>query len=165
MDSRPAAASPDDGRTYYEAVLDVRYGMRFNDLCERAYNRADMLLNVVLLVGGGTAAVAVFNSSDKATLASGVLLSLVSAVSLLLGASRKAEQHAQAKRAYAALDARAPGLSLRELDAELRLLQGSSPSGITLLANPAQNAMLRSAGRPELVVPLTRAERLMCAFA
>lgn len=160
-----ADGSRSDGRTHYEAVLDVRYGMRYNDLCERFYNRVDFLIGVVTLAGGSGAVVSAVNKDPAWAVVSGIVLAVLAIFGRLLGATRKAEQHGQAKKAYAALDARSHALAVEQVDAELRPLQASSPSGIRLLALPAYNANLRSNGRPELVQKLRFGERLALAFA
>jgi len=158
-----AAARP-DGRTHYEAVLDARYGVRFNELNERYYNRLDLMLGLITLAGGSAAVVSWANQSPGLAAAAGVVLAFVSLFGQLLCAPRKAEQHAAGRRAYADLDARAPGLTLEQVDAELRALQAALPSGIALLAMPAYNANLRSNGRGEHVQPMNRWERLAAAI-
>lgn len=154
-----------DGRTHYEAVLDVRYGMRFNVLCERAYRRVDMLLTAVTVIGGSAAAVAWVNRSPEWAAASGLVLAVLSVLQVVAAPGRAAVEHRMAALEYARLDARAQGLALEQLDAELRLLQAQSPSGVALLAVPAFNANVRSAGREECVRALSWRERVASALA
>jgi hypothetical protein len=154
-----------DGRTHYEAVLDVRYGMRYNDLCERFYNRLDFWISVLTVAGGSAAVLSAVIKDPEVAAYSGAVLAVIGIIGRQLGASRKAEQHGQAKKAYAALDAKSHALTVEQLDAELKPLQASAPSGIRLLALPAYNANLRTNGRPDLVQELSLGERLAFAFA
>src|SRR5204862_2065210 len=94
-----------DGRTHYEAVLDVRYGSRYSDLCARFYEHLDMLFGFVTLVGG-TAAFTAFFQKDSALMAiAGFSLGAIAIIERLVCAPRKAERHCQAKDKFAALDA------------------------------------------------------------
>lgn len=165
MTASSQTAARADGRTHYEAVLDIRYGMRFNDLCARWYAKADGLLAFVSLMGTSTAVLSVVSSSPATATAAGIVLTAVGTISLLLAPGRKAEQHLQARKAYAELDARSQQRTLEELDVELRILQGTAPSGLALLARPAYNANLMTAGRPEYQMPLRFAERAMLLLA
>jgi len=139
--------------------------MRYNDLCERFYNRVDFFVGVFTVAGGSAAVVGLVNKDPDWAAYSAAVLAVVGIIGRQLGASRKAEQHLQAKKAYAALDAKSPALAVEQVDAELRPLQASAPSGIRLLALPAYNENLRTNGRPELAQKLSLGERLAFAFA
>lgn len=152
-----------DGRTHYEAVLDVRYGVRFNAMCETFYNRLDGMLTFVTAVGGTGAAASYLNSNAGLAAASGIVLAAAAVLGLVISPARKAEQHGHAKRSFGLLASRANHLTLSQIDAELRALQSSFPAGLSSLANPAYNANLRTAGRMEYAVPLTITERIACA--
>lgn len=149
-----------DGRTHYEAVLDVSYGVRFNELCERFYCRIDMAFGFVSLAGGSAAFAAVMSNSQTLVAVAGCVLAVVSILERLVGASKKAEQHAAARKCYGELHAEADALDLGAIDRRLRLLQSSLPGGIKLLAKPAHNANLQSSGCVDRVLPLSRSERL-----
>jgi hypothetical protein len=159
------ATTRPDGRTHYEAVLDVRFGVHFNGMCERYYNSLDSLIGTVSLIGGSAAAVSFVNKSADIAATAGLVLAVIAIVERLLNAARKAEQHGAAKRAYGDLDAKAGKLSLAQVDAELRSLQASAPSGIRSLLVPAFNANLRSAGREEFVRPEAPLSKLATLLA
>jgi hypothetical protein len=161
--SNPARHS--DNRTHFEAVMDVRYGVCFNDLCERFYSRLDMAFGALSLTGGSAAAASVVNGSPTLAAAAGLVLAVVAVFERLVGAAKKAEQHAAARRAYGDINALAQAMGVEEIDARLRVLQSSTPSGISSLGMPAYNANLRSAGHAQRVQPLSRIERLAALMA
>ncbi len=153
-----------DGRTHYEATIDVRYGMRFNELNARLYNHIDGAISFITMLGTCGAAVSFVNQSPPLAAASGLLLAAVAALGRVIGPARKAEQHAAACRNYAAIDAAAADLTLEQIDARLRPLQASSPGGFRLLAAPAYLDNLRSNGIAT-DLRLTRAQAIAYALA
>ncbi|CCD28966.1 conserved hypothetical protein [Candidatus Glomeribacter gigasporarum BEG34] len=142
-------------RTHYEAVLDVRYGWRFNELNERFYQRLDGLLGFICYFGGSATLIGVLAHHPVFTTIASLCVASAGVLNHLISASRKAYAHAIARAKYAALDARAPRLKLEELDAELKRLQGNSPNGIRALSMPAFNTNLLSNGRPDKIQSLT----------
>lgn len=151
--------------TIEDLSLDVYYGHFFNSKCERLYGRLDFLLNLVQLVGGSAAVLAVLGSRQELLGFVGVALALAAAISLLVSPSAKAVRHAVVKDKFAALMGRYKTMrpeDLAQLIAEYRV---GTPTGIDLLALPAYNASASALGREDAISPLSRFERLAQALS
>lgn len=152
-------------RSHYEAVLDVRYGLRFNELNERLYRRLDLLFGFVGLFGGTSAFVAVVGSAPVLAACASALVAASAVIERLVRPVEKAVAHAEFRRRFGDLDARSGALDLVAVDAELRRLQADGPLGFAALARPAFNANLRSNGRQDALTPESRLERFAAWFA
>lgn len=155
-----------DARTHYEATLDIGFGQRFNELCERFYKRLDFVFGAIGLIGGFAAASSLLGTcSQQTAVAAGLLLAANSIIERLVAPGAKAEIHAQMKRQYGQLRSQAPSLSLEALDQQLRTLQTDGPLGISGLSAVAYNANVRSEGREDFAMPLTRWNKMLALFA
>lgn len=146
-----------------ELVSNVRFGYWFNHLCERFYGRVDLMLNLLQLVGGSAAVVALAKDSPSITAASGILLVAASALALLVSPAVKAERHRRSKCEYLDLEAAAWTMSPQDLVIKLAAVRKDAPLGISSLAMPAVNATLRAIGRRDAVQPETILQRIAAA--
>ena len=152
-------------RSKYEAVLDVRYGFRFGEMNERFYRRLDLLFGFIGLFGGSAAVVGAIATYPILSLSSGAMVAAFAVIERLVRPVEKAIDHANYKKRFADLDARASKLSLDDLDSELRRLQADAPMGINSLAIPAFNANLRSNGRGDLSTQVSYWSRFIALLA
>lgn len=152
-------------RSLYEATLDVRYGVRFNELNQRFYQRLDLSFGFVGLFGGSFAFVGVITEHPVIAATAAALVAACAVLERLIRPVERALDHAAFRRRYADLDARTSGLDLSELDAELRRLQGEGPSGISGLSVPAHNLNLMSNGRGDVLIPQSAWQRFVAFLA
>lgn len=139
-------------RTKYEASLDVQYACVLNRLNEKLYNRLDAALGLVGLAGGSSAVAAGYGGHAELTVVIGAVLATLSIVERVIGASRKAEVHRQAQASFAELAARAPSMSLQDIDADLARLRAATPDGIDGLSAVAYNRNLTTHGRTDYLI-------------
>ena len=152
-------------RNHAEAVLDVLYGVTFNDMNERFYRRIDSVFSWINMVGGSAAVAAVAGGRG---VVAGVIGGVIAAAAYLereIRPAQKAVRCAVQREKFGDLAARAPELTLAEIDRELRRLQANGPDTITALAIPAHNANLRTNGFENLVVDVPFLGRLACWIA
>jgi hypothetical protein len=154
-----------DSRTKYEAILDVRFGQRYNDLNARLYRRLDLVFGFVGLFGGSGALIAAIAQDRAWGIATGALGAAVAVIERLVGAIEKAVKHDEFKRKYAELNVEADELELSEIERQLRQLQADAPSGFHSLLKPAYNVNVAANGRPDYALGLTRWERTVHLFA
>lgn len=152
-------------RTHYEAVLDIRYACVFSRLNVVLYDRIDVFFGFVGLAGGSAAVASVLTQQPGAAVTAGLTLAVMSILERLVNAARKSEQHKQAVAQFAELDARAPSMTLAEVDAELARLRAAAPQGFAGLAEVAFNANLRSNGRASHCISLPAWSRVLRLMA
>lgn len=133
-------------REFGEAVMDVRYGVRFNEMNERFYRRLDMTLTALSLVGGTAAVGSLLAQLPSLAAFASIAVASVATCQAVFRPQEAALRHNEFRRRFADLDARAPSMDLQVLDAELRRLQGEAPAGLSGLALPAFARNLRSHG-------------------
>lgn len=133
-------------RDFAEAVMDVRYGVRFNEMNERFYRRLDMTLTALSLIGGTAAVGSLLAPAPGLAALASIAVAGAAVCQAVLRPQASAVRHNEYRRRFADLDVRAPGLDLPALDAELRRLQGEAPAGLSGLALPAFARNLRSHG-------------------
>lgn len=151
--------------TIEDLSLDVYYGHFFNLKCERLYGRLDLLLNLVQLVGGSAAVLAVLGSRQELLGAVGLVLALAAALSLLVSPGAKAVRHAIVKDKFTALMGRYKTMSPEDLAKVIADYRVGAPAGIQLLELPAYNASASALGREDAVSPLSRFERVAQALS
>lgn len=152
-------------RNVGEAILDVLYGIRFNDLNVRFYRRLDGLLASLNLILGSAAAVTLLSKQPEIAGWSGLLVAIVSAIDKTMKPADKALRCAEHRAKFGALAARAHDMNLADIDRELRVLQACGPDTIEALAIPAFNDNLRSNGHYDDIVKVPFLGRLACLIA
>lgn len=147
--------------THRELVSEVKYGYWFNLACERLYARLDFLLNLIQLLGGSAAVVALFQGDQKLTALSGVLLASCAALALLLQPSIKSERHRATKCQFLELDSKCWSMDAIGLSAEIASIRKEAPSGVRLLGDPSYNATLKAMGMERYAVKLSIGARFL----
>lgn len=150
-------------RTLEIAIAEVRYGAEYGSLNERFWTRIDTAMNVVQMVSGALALAGALKS-PALTAAAGVVLAVISGLQLSLQPLRRAIEFRDAKRAFHDLNARAPALTLEQMDAELERLRGAAPQGLSAFAMPALNIVNARHGHDK-AYDLKWNERLAMWFA
>lgn len=155
----------DDTRAYprdhYEATLDVRYGIRFNELNERFFRRVrGVFVFATLLVGSSAFGGFLFGRATLVAIA-GLAITILTLLDVVINPAEKIARFNEMYRRYTALDARAPELELATLDRELRAIRGEAPQGIEALTEKAYNDNLIANGRPDYAMPTTRWGRVV----
>ncbi|MEA3086154.1 MAG: hypothetical protein QOC89_3851 [Paraburkholderia sp.] len=115
-------------RTKYEAQLDVRYGRCWNALNERLFGRIDLFFGAVTLIGGSAIVFTVTADHKTAAAVVGRVVAVSAIVERLVDATEKRLEHKAMKKLFADLDGRSVGMSLDEIDVELRKLQAETIS-------------------------------------
>ena len=148
-----------------DRLYEIAYGYWFNMSNERAYHHLDVLLNLVQLVGGSTAALAALQNRPTLVVACGLALALCAALALLVQPSVKAEQHRVCKAQWLALRGRASDIGDDELLLAVTDIQASGPNGLGVLQDVAYNATCRAAGNEQAMVSLTSLQRFAAAVS
>lgn len=151
--------------TLHDLLFDVHYGHWYNLMCERLYRRLDVLLNLLQLVGGSGAAVAVVSQSASVLAGVGVVLAVTSAIALLVQPAIKAHTHGLAKGGYTLLMSDGPQLQPHELAVRLAQVRMGAPTGPQSLQAPAFNATLHAMGYTTGFMETGRMQRLVAALA
>lgn len=152
-------------RTLAVAVSEVRFGIQYGLLNERYWQHLDTALNLLQIGAGALALAGALAQGALATSIAGVMIAVVSALQLSLQPTRRSVAFRDARARFHDLHARAWGLTLRELDAELEALRRDAPVGMRALLLPAQNIVHQQIGAQDVVLPLTWGQRLALALA
>lgn len=148
-------------RTKYEAELDLAYAAALSTIHCRLYRNIARTIGWLTFFSGSTSVVALLNGHSRVTLACGVVVAALSAYDLYFKPGESAADHARDKRAFLKLQARVAQLSLEQLDAGLARVRADAAPTLDALERPVFNDNLRSHGRQEYCVPLTRWERFV----
>ncbi len=148
-----------------DSFFNLEYGYWFNAANERFYRRVDFFTNLVQLVGGSGAAAAALSGQNGLVIASGLVLSVVAAISLTVQPAVKAERHERAKCKYLGIKRRMHQMTDAELHEAATEAQESGPLGIASLGMPAYNDALRAINREGGVRSLKWTERMAAFFA
>ena len=126
-------------RTREIAVAEVRFAVEFGALNERVWQSIDTLLNFGQIGAGALALTgAIVQGTTVAAVAGGVLAA-ISAIQLSLSPLRRSIAFRDARVKFNALNARAPSMTLEQIDSELEALRSEAPQGMRLLEMPALN--------------------------
>lgn len=154
-----------DSRTKEESILDIKFGVCYNDLNVRLYRRLDLLFGFVGLFGGSGALIAAIGAYKELGVVAGAAVAGVAVIERLIGSVEKAVRHEEVKRKYSALLIKSDGLDFAEVERRLQKLQCNSPSGFHSLLAPAYNKNVRANGRPDYMLKLSTWERVVAFFA
>lgn len=139
-----------DGRTHYEAALDVRYAIRWNALNETFFARLDAGLKIVSLLFSTSAVAAYLVTWPRLAAMSALLLALLTIFDVVVSPGRKVCQFNEARRRFTELDAQALDLDLAQLERAMRALYSQhTTAGIGALEPIAYNANVIAAGRAD----------------
>ncbi len=160
-------------RTHYEAVADIHYAIRLQELHERLFRRIGALLTLVAVVATSSAAAGFVaalaqrmpDAAPMMILGAGAALSILGAVGIVGDPSGKAWQHSFQRKRYCALAAKASRLKLPQLDAELHTISADDPPDIEALRVPAFNDTQRTLGHEDAVRPLGALQWVLAQLA
>jgi hypothetical protein len=153
-------------RTHYEAVLDIRWAIRYNLLLKRVYRRLKNVIAFAELFAGSAAFAGAFaHSPHWLSAAGGLTIAALAIFNHVISPAETAACADEMRRRYTALDRLAPSLPLEELDARIKDLRESDAPEIEPLRWIAQRDMLIENGRDDIVEPLTRWQRLVSVLA
>jgi hypothetical protein len=140
-----------NSRSKYEAVLDIRYGIRLHFLHARLYRNLRTGAAIVSLLAGSAAIVSVLQAIPHGVLAAGIIVAVASSGDIVFRWAEKAADHDVLRRRLAQLLAGAPELSLEALDSERARCEADEDDEIESLRVLAYNDNLRSNGHEDLV--------------
>jgi hypothetical protein len=136
------------GRTHFQALLEVRFGARYNELNEGLYRFVDRLLSAISLLAGAAAFLNLLVELDGLTEWAGLIIALSAIVQVLMAPAARMIEHRELARRFTQLAGRASRLELPELDAEITRLRAGAPGGFDALNPLAQANVLENAGYP-----------------
>ena len=152
-------------RTHANAVMEARYAAHYGARNERFWGRLDTTLGLLGAFGGSAAFGAALAGNTALGAVAGIVLAAASCVSLVTRPLERSIEFRDHRRKFGDLDARAPQLSLAEMDKELKCLQHEGPNGLEALAVVAWNDAVMANGHPDLIRPLGFFERMVSALA
>ena len=152
-------------RNHAEAVIDVRYGIRFNDMTARLYKRLDSVFSLINMIGGSAAFATVAAGKPVFAGGLGIVIVLAAYIERELRPTEKSIRCEIQRQKFGDLASRAPDLTLAQIDRELMVLQSTGPDTIGSLALPAYNANVMSVGFPAYKQRLSVWERFVAWFA
>lgn len=147
-------------RTHYMALMECRFGVRYNEMNAGLYLAIDRLLSILNLFFGAAVIGSAMKENPGIAATAGVIVVLVSIVQMVWSPARIGAEHREMFRGYTLLAAEAASLNLEQLDSRLAELRQMGPSGFDALNGPAQNDVLLSYGHADRVAPLSPGERL-----
>lgn len=145
----------------YGQMLDVRYGVTFNYLHQRAYEALGTILKFAQVGVGALAFAGYFASQPTLAGIAGLVVAILGTLQLVCDPSERAARFDAQRERWCDLELAADGLPIEELERRVTGLQARAQRGeIGPLANVAYNANLRANGVADKMVPLGRRERI-----
>ena len=156
-------AGPTGGypRGKYEAELDLAYAVALSTIHCRLFQNIARSIGWLNLFAGSASVVTLLIGHPRITLALGILIAALSGYDLYFKPGETAAAHARDKRAFLKLQSRAAPMTFQQIDAGLARIRADAAPTLEALARPVFNDNLRTHGRPEYCVPLTRWERFV----
>jgi hypothetical protein len=153
-------------KTKEDLQAEIRYAIRLCQRTARLYRRVQTAATVLAIVGGSAAFAALTGALPAwLTATSAILFAISGATLIAVRPADKAAQNEADVRKYQALLARSERMTEAELAQALEeTRQGDAPK-IEPLRDVAYNDIAIELGRPDAVVPLTPAQRLLAAMA
>ncbi|ONN64811.1 hypothetical protein BTM36_22175 [Herbaspirillum sp. VT-16-41] len=145
--------------------MDLKFGIRFNEMNACFYRRLDFIFGFVGLFAGSGAFLAAIGEYRTLGIVTGALVAAVAVIERLAQPIEHAIGHAALKERYAEVLSRTDEMELPAIERELRLLQAKSPTGLSALSVPAYNANVLSNGRSDYVMPTNLWQRFVALLA
>lgn len=152
-------------RTQAVAITEVRYAINYATRHEAFWRHVDTSINLLNALAGSAAFASVLAGDGAWGGVAGAVVALASCVALVMRPADKAVEFRDFRRQFAALDAVAYGLSLAEIDGQLKVLRQDAPRGFDSLDTVVWNDTVRADGHEARIRPLTRFERVMRMLA
>lgn len=155
-------------RNLAEAILDCKYGARFNEMNARLYRRMGSLFSILNIIGGSAIFSSAIANGEKSylPLISGLIVFIVSILDYEIKPSEKSARcEFQRERFGQLLSSVSEETTLQAFDKELHKLQTSGPTTFGTLEVPAFNANLLSNGFKENIVKANFWQKFISFFA
>ena len=151
----------------YQMALNIDMSARYHHLCEGFYQRVNdlgLFLNIVLgsaAVGGAVA------RAPEVAIAAGALVSIVSALNIVMGTLRKAQAHRDQYRRYTDLAGRQQGMSEADIASAVHAIERDDAPVIEAFRKRAYlDNLLRHGHEADApALHFTLAERMRLALA
>lgn len=145
---------------------EIRYAIRLTQRTAQLYRHVQTVATVLFILGG-SAAIATLTGDLPVWLKTtgAVLLAVAGAASVAIRPGDKAAQNEVDMRRYQELMAKSVTMNEVEIQKALEEARQSDAPEIDSLRDVAYNDVAMEQGRPDAVVPLTTAQRLLAALA
>jgi hypothetical protein len=158
-------AAPGYPRSKYEAELDLSYAVALAAIHCRLFRNIERSVGWLNLFAGSGAVVTVINGFPHVAIGCGVLTAALSAYDLYFKPGKTAEAHERDKRAFIKLQSRSSSLTYIKLDEGMARIRADAAPALEVLERPVYNDNLRTHGRNEYLLPLSRWERFVRRLA
>lgn len=132
-----------DARSRFETVLDVKYAIRYNMVCERFYRKANKLLTFVALFSSSAVFYSAVGDPCRDAGVAAVFVGVAALIGQIWGPGEKAVIAAQRRDEYAELLVREMDLDDVQLERALRIIHSRPSPDIEALRRPAYNQNLQ----------------------
>jgi hypothetical protein len=150
-------------RTYNQALLEARFGARYNTLNEGLYTFIDRTFTAVALLAGAGAFINLVAKLPGLTEIAGLAVAATAVIQALMHPGARAVEHRELARRFNLLLARAAKLDVTALDREIHEIRAGARDGFDSLNPVAQNEVLRNAGYTHQV-PMRRWHKVLAFF-
>lgn len=150
-------------RNKAEAILDVRYQIRFQALQAQYCKKVRAACTMLNLVFGSAAVVSAIHRPALISIL-GIAVATVSAAEFVFGWAERSVKHDACRRAAAELLEQSGDMSLEEIDRGLARLEREAENEVCSLRVVAYNDNVRSNGFPSYVLPEGMRQKLMRVF-
>lgn len=146
--------SPDSlDRRWSDQVFGVRRSIRYHNRRRAFYDRLDQITNMLSVIFGSAAVYGVLEENLKSVaLVSAGLVTVLSAINLVVGSTRKAREHWDFSRRYALLEQTMlvdpSEEALRKSCAERLAIEAEEPPTLRVLDCICHNELIRADGYP-----------------
>lgn len=158
--------TPTNDRTRYQIELEIRYGMRLDELHRRFYARLGSALTFALLLAGSAAFGGFVAAQPAFAGAAGLAVAVLTLIEVVLRPSERAAYASALARQFGALRASAAELTTDDLERRLAVLQCEAlPGEIDALRSVAMNDVLREHGHDDELLAPSRWQRVIAVLA
>lgn len=152
-------------RTRYQAMLDVRIGMRVDELNMRFYRHVSSALKFITVCGGSGAFLAFVSKNGELAAWLGLVLAIVAVIEVVASPAERAACFDASRRRFGELRTEAPRLGMDELRTRLASLQADDiPGTFAAFSALAYNDVMVENNEPDRV-PTGKWQRVMAVLA
>ena len=145
---------PDIEADWHHLQFDIRRSVRYHNRRRAFFDRVDKLANLLAIVFGSAAVFGVLERDYQSlALCAAALITITSALNLVVGSSLRARDHADFARRFIALEKAlitqdATPAALRQLTAERLMIEAEEPPVLRVLDCLCHNEEMRAQGYP-----------------
>lgn len=143
-----------DTLSYHDLLFDIGRSVRYHNRRRAFFDRIDRLANMLSVIFGSTAVYGVLAQDHQAlALTAAALVTVLSAINLVVGSSQKARAHADFARRFIELEKRmigvpADSVELSEIWRDRLSIEADEPPVLNILNVICHNEQMRSMGYP-----------------